>query len=423
MNKQVIIYTLSTAIDKGSIFVFFPLVLKFTSLEQFGIWSMIIIISNLLIPIVSVNGSSAILREGSEKTCIGKYLLKNFIIYTFFIGGICSLLLFFLDNLQEKWLFYSFVIATIEGVLILVLTFLRTKNKSISYLIISVLKVSILLLLIIYSIYNKLEFNQYLYYQIVIMGIFVLSIVLIVFYFDSNQYETITLYSVVLFALSLIPHGLSQWVMSSSDRLIIEYMLDTKSVGIYSLSYNIAMILTLIIMGLSLTLPTYLIKNYLSWKEKNFDNIIIKYYTYIAILLFVFIYVLYYIDYKYFNVLKYYNSEMLNLISINYLAIYILGLYTFYANYLFYHRKGKIISIVTFYAALVNVLFSVFLIYIFGLIGASIGTLIAYIFYLYYIRFKTQQIEIDLNIKLMRSIVLIVLMIIILRIGISYVIY
>lgn len=87
MNKQVIIYTLSTAIDKGSIFVFFPLVLKFTSLEQFGIWSMIIIISNLLIPIVSVNGSSAILREGSEKTCIGKYLLKNFIIYTFFIGG------------------------------------------------------------------------------------------------------------------------------------------------------------------------------------------------------------------------------------------------------------------------------------------------------------------------------------------------
>lgn len=331
--------------------------------------------------------------------------------------------MFFLDNLQEKWLFYSFVIATIEGVLILVLTFLRTKNKSISYLIISVLKVSILLLLIIYSIYNKLEFNQYLYYQIVIMGIFVLSIVLIVFYFDSNQYETITLYSVVLFALSLIPHGLSQWVMSSSDRLIIEYMLDTKSVGIYSLSYNIAMILTLIIMGLSLTLPTYLIKNYLSWKEKNFDNIIIKYYTYIAILLFVFIYVLYYIDYKYFNVLKYYNSEMLNLISINYLAIYILGLYTFYANYLFYHRKGKIISIVTFYAALVNVLFSVFLIYIFGLIGASIGTLIAYIFYLYYIRFKTQQIEIDLNIKLMRSIVLIVLMIIILRIGISYVIY
>lgn len=423
MNKQVLIYTLSTAIDKGSIFLFFPLILKFLSLEQFGLWSLIIIVSNLLTPIVTLNGSSSILREGSENISIGKYLFKTFLIYTLSIGISSSFLLYYIDNLQEKWLFYSFVIATIEGLLILLLTFLRTQNKSISYLTISILKVSILLLLIIYSIYNKLEFNQYLYYQIVIMGIFALLIVLIVFYFDSNQYEAIALYSVLLFAISLIPHVISQWIMSSSDRLIIEYMLDTKSVGIYSLSYNIAQILTLINMGLGLALPTYLIKNYSDWRKKNFDNTIIKYYTYIAILLFVFIYVLYYVDYKYFNVLKYYNSEMLNLISVNYLAIYILGLYTFYANYLFYHRKGKIISIVTFYAALVNVLFSVFLIYIFGLIGASIGTLIAYVFYLYYIRFKTQQIEIDLNIKLMRSIVLIVLVIIILRIGISYVIY
>lgn len=423
MNQQVLRYIFSTAIDKGSVFLFFPLVLKFLSLEEFGIWSLIIIVSSLLTPIVSLNGSSSILREGSENVSIGKYILKFFIVYTLFIGGSFSVLLFFIDNLQEKWLFYSFVMATIEGVLILVLTFLRTQNKSISYLIINLLKVSFLLILIIYSVYNKLELNQYLCIQVIIMGIFTLLIVFIVFYFDSNEYKKIALYTVVIFAVSLIPHAISQWIMSSSDRLIIEYMLDTKSVGIYSLSYNIAQILTLINMGLGLALPTYLIKNYSDWKKKDFDIIIIKYYTYIAIFLFIFIYVLYYADYKYFNVLKYYNSEMLNLISINYLAIYILGLYTFYANYLFYHRKGKIISMVTFYAALVNILFSVLLIYIFGLIGASLGTLIAYIFYLYYIRFKTQQIEIDLNIKLMRSIVLIVFVIIILRMGISYVIY
>lgn len=195
MNKQVF----STAIDKGSIFLFFPLVL---SLEEFGIWSLIIIVSSLLTPIVSLNGSSSILREGSENISIGKYLFKFFLIYTLCIGISSSFLLYYIDNLQEKWLFYSFVIATIEGLLILILTFLRTQNKSISYLIISILKVSILLLLIIYSIYNKLEFNQYLYYQILIMGIFALLIVLIVFYFDSNQYEEIALYSVVLFAIS-----------------------------------------------------------------------------------------------------------------------------------------------------------------------------------------------------------------------------
>ena len=69
--------------------------------------------------------------------------------------------------------------------------------------------------------------------------------------------------------------------------------------------------------------------------KKTFDNTIIKYYTY-SYLLFVFIHVLYYVDYNYFNVLKYYNSEMLNLISMElschiYTWFYIL----FYANYLF----------------------------------------------------------------------------------------
>lgn len=423
MNKQVLIYIISTAIDKGSILLFFPLLLKFLSLEQFGIWSLIIIVSSLLTPIVTLNGSSSILREGSENIFVGKYLLKNFIVYTICIGGSFSFLLYFIDNLQERWLYYSFIIATIEGLLVLILTFLRTQNKSIIYFIINLLKITLLLILIIYSIYNKLEFNQYLYYQIIIMGIFTLLVVLIVFYFDSNKYEKIGLYTVLAFAISLIPHVVSQWVISSSDRLIIEYILDTKSVGIYSLSYNIAQILTLVNMGLGLSLPTYLIKNYSKWKEKNFDNVIIKYYTFIAVFLFIFIYILYYVDYKYFNVLNYYNSEMLDLITINYLAIYVLGLYTFYANYLFYHRKGKIISIVTFYAAIVNVIFSVVLIYIFGLIGASIGTLVAYIFYLYYIKFKTMQIERDLNIKIIKNIMLLILVIIILRIGISNVIY
>jgi len=422
MNKQFVVYIFSTAIDKGSVFLFFPLMLSFLSLEQFGLWSLIVIVSSLLTPILSINGSASILREGSENISAGKFLLKTFIIYTLLIGGSFSVLFYLFDNFNEKWLFYSFAIATIEGLLLLILTFLRAQNKYIAYLMISIFKVSILLLLIIYSIYNNLLFSQYLLYQIIITGIFIFVIIFIIFYFDSNKYLKIDMYPVLLFAISLIPHGLSQWIMSSSDRLIIEYMLGAESVGIYSLSYNVAQILTLINVGLGLVLPTYLIKNYSNWKAKGYDNMIIRYYTYLSIVLFILIYILYYVDYKYFHILKYYSNEMLNLIAINYIAIYILGLYTFYANYLFYHRKGKIISLVTFYSALINVVLVVFLIYIFGLIGASLGTLIAYIFYLYYIRSKTMQIETDLNIKLVKNIMLLILVIIILRIGIGYVI-
>lgn len=423
MNKHVILYMLSIAIDKGSIFLFFPLMLKFLTLEEFGIWSMIIVVSNLLMPIITLNGSSAILREGSEKISVGKYLLQKFIIFTFFIGIVFSSIVYLIDNLQEKWVFYSFFIAMIEGLLVLVLTYLRVKNKSLSYLIINILKVILLFAIILYAINQKLSFSNYLFFQVSIIGILSFSCVFILFSKDTYKSEKIIIYPIMIFSISLILHGLAQWIMSSSDRLLIEYLLGTKSVGIYSLSYNIAQLLTLINMGLALVLPTYLIKNYKNWKEKNLDNVIIQYYTYTAIGLIILIYIMYYLDYRYLNILGYYSNEILNLITINYLAIYVLGLYTFYANYLFYHKKGKIISKTTFYAAIVNVIFSITLIYMWGLIGASIGTLVAYFFYLYYIRFKTMQIEVDLNIKLMKNIISLILVIIILRIGISNVIY
>ncbi len=417
MNKQIAIYILSTAIDKGSILLFFPFLLQIFTLEQFGIWSLIVIVANLLVPLVTLNGSASILREGSENISIGKYLLKKYVFLTFFVGTSIGTLLYFIDNLQERWLFYSSLIATYEGLLILILTYIRAQNRAILFLSINIIKVLIILVIIFFTIKNKIEFSQYLTFQITSMFFFT-SVFFFISYFNSIESIKTAFGTVLFFSLSLIPHSMSQWVMSSSDRLIIKYMLGAKDLGIYSLSYNIAQVLTLLNIGLGLALPTYLIKNYSKWKNDNFDNNIIKYYSYIAIFLFIVIYIFYYIDYKYFNLLKYYSSEMLNLITINYLAIYILGLYTFYANYLFYNRKGTIISIVTFYAASFNVVCSVIFIYIFGLIGASIATLFAYVFYLYYIKLKTIQIEVNLNIKIMKNIILVILVMIILRIGI-----
>lgn len=422
MNKQLLVYTLSIAIDKGSPFLFFPLLLKFLTIEQFGIWSLILILSNLLTPIVSLNGSASILREGSENVSIGKYLLKKYITLILLIGLVVCLLLFFLDNFKENWLFYSALISVYESSLISILTFLRAQNRYIFFLIINILKTTTLFILILFAVKYKIEFSQFLSYQVVIMFVFTF-LLFIISYFNSVKIVSITFYSTFMFSLSLIPHSMSQWVMSSSDRLLIEYFINTKSLGIYSLSYNIAMVLTLINTGLGYALPTFLIKNYTKWKEKNYDKKLIKYYSILAIVIFIIIYITFYIDYLYFNFLKYYSSEMINLITINYVALYFLGLYTFYANYLFYHKKGKIISTTTFYAAIINVVSSILLINAFGIIGASIGTLLTYIFYLYYIRLKTIKIENNINFNLIKNISLLVFSITILRLIISNVMF
>ena len=76
MKTNIIFYALSTAISRGYVLLFFPFLTLLLSLENFGIWNLVIIVSNLLAPILSLNGAASILREGSENISKGFYLLK-----------------------------------------------------------------------------------------------------------------------------------------------------------------------------------------------------------------------------------------------------------------------------------------------------------------------------------------------------------
>jgi O-antigen/teichoic acid export membrane protein len=194
--------------------------------------------------------------------------------------------------------------------------------------------------------------------------------------------------------------------MSSSDRIILEQILGTTSVGIYSLAYNIALVLMLVNSGIALALPTYMIKNFKNWKNEKYDNKLIKYYTTISIILFFVVFSLYYMDLKYFHILGYYGDEMPILILIIYLSIYILGLYYFYANYLFYYKKAAIISKVTFKAALLNILLTTILIYFIGVIGAAVATFIAYVYYLILIKNEVLKIDKGIDIDLFKIVTL-----------------
>jgi len=401
LKTDILLYAASTAFNKGAVLLFFPLLTQFLSLPDFGIWSLVIVISNLLVPIVMLNGSAAILREGSEDQVKGAKILQNFVIITillsggaYFTGKALSL---------DDWFLYAIAISSAEAVSQLALTFIRVQEKVKLYFLLNLLKMLSLLGLIIYA--KKMEFDLYLllYYHFYIVIIF--ATISIILQYKNYTSINIDFNPVLLFSLALIPHGASQWIMSSSDRLILKYVLGVDSVGVYSLAYNIALILALLNSGLSMALPTYMIKNYNKWKESDFDNKFISYYTYVSILTLIPIVSLYIIDFKFFGFLGYYENEMLPLIFVLYFSIYILGLYCFFANYLFYHKKAGIISKITFSAAFLNIFFTFFLIKYFGVIGAALGTFFAYIYYLLMTRHQAEKIDRSISISLTKPII------------------
>lgn len=400
MKKDVFIYACSVALNKGAILLFFPLLTQMFTLEDFGRWSLTIIVSNLLIPVIALNGSSGILREGSCNKNKGFRLLHYFSIITVIVGLISFLCVKAI--IPNSWIIYAIAIASAEAILQLVLTFLRTQDKVKLYFLINLCKTLALVCLVYYAKYVGLSLFLLLEYHFFTVALIATTI--LVFQYRHYVAFDINLKPVLLFSIILIPHGISQWIMSSSDRLILEYMLGAKSVGIYSLAYNISLALMLLNSGIVMALPTYMIKHYDNWKSQGYDNRFIAYYTYLSILLLIAVISLYVLDANYFRLLGYYGSEMLLLISIIYFSIYLLGLYYFFANYLFYHKKASTISKITFGAASLNIVVTIFFINWFGVIGAALGTLVAYTYYLAIIRTQAIKSERSINIALLKPI-------------------
>jgi O-antigen/teichoic acid export membrane protein len=340
MKKDITLYAFSTAINKGSVLLFFPLLTQLLTLEDFGQWSLAIIVSNLLIPVMALNGSAGILREGSENTAAGFRLLYIFSVITVVIGTVSFLGATAADS--PEWLVYATIIASVEAILLLALTVIRTQEKALPYFLINFLKALTLLGLVLYAKEYFFSLSTLLLYHFLIVAFFA-TVVLCSLY---RHYGTVVIAfkPIFIFCIALIPHGMSQWIMSSSDRVIIETMLGSESVGIYSLAYNVALILMLLNSGLCMALPTYMIRNYDNWISSGFDNLLIRYYTCVSLILYIFVMGLYLVDSKKFKYLGYYGDEMLLLIGIIFLSIYLLGLYYFYANYLFFHKKAGVIS-------------------------------------------------------------------------------
>ena len=71
-----------------------------------------------------------------------------------------------------------------------------------------------------------------------------------------------------------------------------------------------------------------------------------------------------------------FNLNVFLILIAAYLAF---GYYHFFSSYFYYFKKTKLLSWITFSIATLNILFSYLLIPIFGIIGAAIGTLIAYV--------------------------------------------
>lgn len=200
----------------------------------------------------------------------------------------------------------------------------------------------------------------------------------------------------ILLVFPLLFHSLGHLIFSQSDKIMIQKMQDDSSLGVYSIVVSLCSVLSIIYGALNTAwVPFY----YDYKKEKKYADIkvhTIRYIKFFTLITCGFI-LLSYDVYKLMAPEEYWGG--MKLLPLLVLSSYFSFLYLFPVNHEFYNAKTKLIPIATFFVSCINILINWLLIPIYGMIGATIATLIShillFILHEFFARFIVHDYEIE----------------------------
>lgn len=206
----------------------------------------------------------------------------------------------------------------------------------------------------------------------------IIYLVFYAYHIKVNKFKVNTSYwkDAFLFNLPLLPHYLSQFILSGSDRIMISYLESETATAYYSVTYSIGAIAILVWNAVDGTLVPYMYKNCEKRIFVNISNICIPIVSLVAICC-GFVIML--------------APEIVMIMAPNeyYEAIYvvppiIVGVFfqvhfSLYANIAYYYKKQKIVMCASITAASVNIILNFLLIPRYGYIAAGYTTLLSYI--------------------------------------------
>lgn len=208
--------------------------------------------------------------------------------------------------------------------------------------------------------------------------LFVIPLYVLTFVRGKTLFNRVRWKQTLIFALPLIPHYLSQHVMSSADRIMLSSMVGDAATGIYSVVSNISMIATIVWGAINASLVAFVFEH-LSKEDyrpinRTVTMLILGYgIACVGVCL---------VAPEVLRILapeKYYDG--IYAVPPIAGAAFLTALYNIYANIEFYHKKSKHITFATITATVINLILNYIFIRLFpdyGYIAAAYTTLASY---------------------------------------------
>lgn len=180
----------------------------------------------------------------------------------------------------------------------------------------------------------------------------------------------------LLFNIPLLPHYLSQVVLSSSDRIMIANMCSAADAGVYSIAYSVGMLMTLLTNSLNSTVVPWLYRTLDAKKLKRIDRMSVSLLGALALIV-VFVDIL---APEVVGILapgEY--SEAMTLVPVIAASVFFMFMYSYCSNIEFYYEKTRLAAIASVIAAVLNLGLNAVFIPMFGYRAAGYTTLICYV--------------------------------------------
>jgi O-antigen/teichoic acid export membrane protein len=389
MIKNSVIYTLVSVLNKGLSLLLLPVLTYYLLPADYGMLSLVQLIISFTFPIQNLNGNLYFSKNyfTIDKIELDKYIgihLK-LVLWLTLILSVTFLILYpiYLQNFQISWYWYILIFfsGVFNSIYLNYLTILRCQENIKKYAFFELIKTSVNALLSVFLV--SIIFTSWegrvlaIIIVTIVFGLIALLILIkgkeITMINDSQINKDI-----LNFTLPLIPFSLGMFVINLSDRLFIEYYMGLDSLGFYSVSYTLGMLVLLVAESFNKAWYPTFFKKMKDYKQNR--RFIISVILGFSVFLLTIPPILYLIS-RYLIFPYFIDSSYIT--SLN----FILGIgfsYVFYGYYLILYpflawkNKTKIMGAIFTIAAIINLILNGIMIPFYGLNGAIFSTIITY---------------------------------------------
>lgn len=381
--KNFTMFSLSKGISTIINIILVSICTYYLTTEEYGIYDLILTSVGLSVPIVSINIQDSVmllvLEKYKKNNVLTSAVMTVFVNYIIFI--ILMLIVIKIKKMSIYYVAFFVIITALQMLYYIFSYFYRAIDKVKDIIIADTLNI---LLMFFLSLLLIIKLKMSLFGLLLAYAIgFTVSIVFL--FFKNQTYKNISLRSfdkkitleMCKLSFPLVFYSLAWGVISASDKYLLSFFCGLEVVGIYSFSYRIPIIISLVVLVFTQSWSISSIKNFDKSDNDHFINNIYKIYQLIIFILCSVLLIILkpvcslWFSPEYFEAWRYMPPLLIALLLNAFIG--------FFGNIYLAAKKTKILSLITIIGAIFNAVLNYIFIRQWSSYGAAFATLCGYV--------------------------------------------